>query len=245
MADLALENNDHKRILQTLQDKELSSNETIKNFIFSLLIQNQSLFENFSEYLDELIHKSTEVEILEVLLKLYESKGDTSKQSLILKRILEVNPKNSTAKVGLAEKYLKEGNVEAAELELRGIEGPEEITDINFLQYIEKNIHVSKKEDEKVPEIDSKKAGHKKRIKKKKRVRLPKTAEKFVEGYKDPDNERWLPKWQRKGYKKRGGKKGGGKTQGLSTVGMEEKNTFFSGNSTSSKEVTKEQKRRR
>ena len=75
-------------------------------------------------------------------------------------------------------------------------------------------------------------------------MRLPKNTEKVIEGFK-PDPERWLPKWQRKGYKKKGKKGGGGKTQGLSTVGTEEKNVFFAGNSTSSKEVTKEQKRRR
>ena len=39
--------------------------------------------------------------------------------------------------------------------------------------------------------------------------------EKFIEGYKG-DPERWLPKWQRKGFKKR---KKGGKTQGLASVG--------------------------
>jgi signal recognition particle subunit SRP72 len=56
-----------------------------------------------------------------------------------------------------------------------------------------------------------------KKIRKKKRVRLPKGAD-FIENFK-PDPERWLPKWQRKGYKKKGVKKGAGKTQGLATVG--------------------------
>ena len=81
------------------------------------------------------------------------------------------------AKVGLAEQYLIEGKFEEAEFELRGIEEPEEISDLNFLQYIEKNIHVSKKDNEKVNEqIDTKKTGQKKRIKKKRKVRLPKNA---------------------------------------------------------------------
>ncbi len=40
--------------------------------------------------------------------------------------------------------------------------------------------------------------------------------EKFIEGYK-PNPEAWLPKWQRKGYKKKRGK--GNKTQGLANVG--------------------------
>jgi hypothetical protein len=57
----------------------------------------------------------------------------------------------------------------------------------------------------------------KRRIKKTRRPRYPKNMEKLMENFKgDPD--RWLPKWQRKGYKKKG-RKGAGKTQGLATVG--------------------------
>lgn len=88
MADLALENKDQKKVLEVLQDKQQSNNESIKNFIFSLLIRDKHLFEQYSDFLEELIQKSAEVEILEVLLKLYESKGDQSRQALILKRIL-------------------------------------------------------------------------------------------------------------------------------------------------------------
>ena len=88
MADLALENKDQKKVLEVLQDKQQSNNESIKNFIFSLLIRDKHLFEQYSDFLEELIQKSAEVEILEVLLKLYVSKGDQSRQALILKRIL-------------------------------------------------------------------------------------------------------------------------------------------------------------
>lgn len=84
---------------------------------------------------------------------------------------------------------------------------------------------------------EERKSPQKKRIKKKKKVRLPKNVEKPTAGFK-PDPERWLPKWQRKGYKKKG-KKGGNKTQGLATVGGEEKNVYNAANSTSAKEVTK------
>ena len=62
--------------------------------------------------------------------------------------------------------------------------------------------------------------------------------DKYVENYKG-DPERWLPKWQRRGYKKKG-KKGAGKTQGLATVGREEKNVYAANTSTSNREVTKE-----
>lgn len=54
--------------------------------------------------------------------------------------------------------------------------------------------------------------------KKEKRVRLIKNIEKPSPGFK-PDPERWLPKWQKKRYKKKG-KIGENKTQGLSAVSM-------------------------
>ena len=136
MTEFAVEKNNEKKVLQTLQNRELSTNEAIKNYIFSLLIRDESLFEQYSQYLDELIQNSTETPLLEVLLKLYESKGDLPKQKLILSRILQINPKNTVARVGLASQYLEEGKVEEAEHELRGIEGPEEITDHNYLLYI-------------------------------------------------------------------------------------------------------------
>ncbi len=134
--------------------------------------------------------------------------------------------------------------MEKAEQTLRGIEGPEELGDIAYLQFIEKNMHISTKKEDEVKEEITQQASHKKRIKKKKRVRLPKKIEKFIEGYKG-DPERWLPKWQRKGYKKKG-KKGAGKTQGLATISKEEtKNFFTAGTSTSNKEVTKDARRKR
>lgn len=66
--------------------------------------------------------------------------------------------------------------------------------------------------------------------------------EKIVENFKG-DPERWLPKWQRKGYKKKGKK--ANKTQGMVMVGREEKNSYATGASTSAKEVTKDTKKRR
>ena len=134
----------------------------------------------------------------------------------------------------MAKICLANGNIPEVEELLRGAETPEEITDLTYLQSIEKNIHISVKKEETIHE-EQKKDTHKKRIKKKKKPRLPKNMEKFIEGYKG-DPERWLPKWQRKGYKRRGKK--GGKTQGLAVVGREEKSSFGP-SSTSTKEVTK------
>jgi signal recognition particle subunit SRP72 len=155
--------------------------------------------------------------ILLILLNIYENKADREKQRFILLRLLEVQPKNSNVKVKLAKLYLEEGKIDEAEEVLRGVEGPEELGDIAYLQFIEKNIHVSIQKEEDKNEIKKQENATKKRIKKKKRVRLPKNIEKVIEGFKG-DPERWLPKWQRKGYKKKG-KKGAGKTQGLATIG--------------------------
>lgn len=237
LVDLCQEIGDTKSIIDSLQILSKTDNEHAKNYVFSLLIRDTNLFSQYSDYLDDLIQKSKQIKTLEILLRLYENKQDKQKQILVYNRILEINPKNSVARVGLAQVYLDSMQIQKAEELLRGIEKPIEITDLNYLQYIEKNIHVSKKEQDTHVTEEEKKAAHKKRIKKKKRVRLPKNVEKPVPGFK-PDPERWLPKWQRKGYKKKG-KKGGNKTQGLSTVGMEEKNIYNTGNSTSAKEVTK------
>ena len=81
----------------------------------------------------------------------------------------------------MAKIYLDESKLNQAEEVLRGIEGPEELGDIAYLQFIEKNIHVSIKKEEVKDQIKIDTAQNtKKRIKKKKRVRLPKNIEKVL-----------------------------------------------------------------
>lgn len=82
------------------------------------------MFSQYSGYLDDLIQKSKEVKTLEILLKLYENKEDKQKQILVYNRILEVNSKNSAARVGLAQVYLENNDIEKAEELLKGIEKP-------------------------------------------------------------------------------------------------------------------------
>ena len=211
----------------------------IKKFLFSLLIKHSTLFEQYSEYLSEMAELTKDAGILHILLNIYENKKDVDKQKSILMRLLSLQPKDPQIKVKLANIYLEENRLDEAEEVLRGIQAPEELGDIAYLQFIEKNMHVStKQEDEVKNEIkESTNNPSKKRIKKKKRVRLPNNIEKYVENYKGYP-ERWLPKWQRRGYKKKG-KKGMGKTQGLATVGREEKSNYAAGTSTSNREVTK------
>lgn len=191
-----------------------SKHPMIKNYIFSLLVQKPVLFDQYSEYLSELVAMTNDHAILSLLLRVYESKDDIIKQKAILSKLLLLQPKDSNSKVKLAKLYLKEGNISEAEDLLKGVENPEEIGDIAYLQFIEKNIHVSKKDDEVPIEQVVGQKDQKKKINKKK-VRLPKNMDKFIDNFKG-DPERWLPKWQRKGYKKKGKK--GGKTQGLATV---------------------------
>ena len=106
VADLAREKNDHKRVLDLLKDSTNWKNDILKNYIFSLLIKDQMMFDEYSSYLEELASNSNEINILEILLKLYENKGDMNKQKNILNRILQINPKNIPNKVKLAEIYL-------------------------------------------------------------------------------------------------------------------------------------------
>jgi signal recognition particle subunit SRP72 len=216
-----------------------TSHPVIKNYIFSLLIKHSALFEQYSDYLAEMAEATSDPNILRLLLNIYENKQDLQKQQFLLQRLLTLQSKDPQLKVKLARIYLDQQRVEEAEETLRGVEAPEELGDIAYLQFIEKNMHISIKKEEEVKEEITKQPDHaKKRIRKKKRARLPRGMEKFVEGHKG-DPERWLPKWQRKGYKKKG-KKGAGKTQGLATVGREEKNVYAAGTSTSNREVTRE-----
>ena len=79
-------------------------------------------------------------------------------------------------------------------------------------------MHIStKKEQEGIAEEVNKHVEIRKKIKKHRKPKLPQNVE-FDPKFK-PDPERWLPKWQRKGYKKRGKKNIGGRTQGSSNIG--------------------------
>lgn len=61
------------------------------------------MFEIYHEYLSELLEKTTDFKILDILLKLYENKQDLTKQETILNKILQINAKDFNAKVKLAE----------------------------------------------------------------------------------------------------------------------------------------------
>lgn len=60
------------------------------------------MFEIYHEYLSELLEKTTDFKILDILLKLYENKQDLTKQEAILNKILQINSKDFNAKVKLA-----------------------------------------------------------------------------------------------------------------------------------------------
>lgn len=79
---------------------------------------------------------TTDTNILYILLNIYENKQDKEKQRFILLRLLKIQPKNSQVKVKLAKIYLEEGKLNDAEEVLRGIEGPEDLGDIGYLQFI-------------------------------------------------------------------------------------------------------------
>lgn len=60
------------------------------------------MFEIYHEYLSQLLEKTTDFKILDILLKLYENKQDLVKQEAILNKILQINSKDFNAKVKLA-----------------------------------------------------------------------------------------------------------------------------------------------
>lgn len=73
------------------------------------------MFEIYHEYLSELLQKTTDFKILDILLKLYENKQDLAKQEAILNKILQINSKDFNAKVKLAEIAINRGNFDQAE----------------------------------------------------------------------------------------------------------------------------------
>lgn len=73
------------------------------------------MFEIYHEYLSELLQKTTDFKILDILLKLYENKQDLAKQETILNKILQINSKDFNAKVKLAEIAINRGNFDQAE----------------------------------------------------------------------------------------------------------------------------------
>ena len=88
--------------------------------------------------------------ILSILLNIYENKKDLEKQKSILTKLLSLQPKDPQIKVKIANIYLEENRIQEAEEVLRGIQAPEELGDIAYLQFIEKNMHVSTKQEDQV-----------------------------------------------------------------------------------------------
>ena len=95
-------------------------NVVIQNYIFSQLLKNPTFFSENSAKLDELIEKTKDLKILEIVLKIYESKNDEKKQEFVLKKILSVNPKNMFAKIKMAKICFANGNIPEVEELLRG-----------------------------------------------------------------------------------------------------------------------------
>lgn len=133
----------------------------------------------------------------------------------------------------MAKVRLENGDVDRCEELMKGLDRPEEITDMNYLQTLENNIHFSiVKKETKKEEV----AKLKKKIKKR-RKRYPKNFDPENPG-PAPNPERWLPKQERKDFKKKKNYKTG-RTQGATNVGKESLNTYTNTNTTSNLDVAK------
>lgn len=71
-----------------------------------------------------MIAKTNDIKVLEILLKVYESKKNEEKQRFILEKILNTNPKNIMMKMKLARIYMNNCQFTEAEEMLKGVEGP-------------------------------------------------------------------------------------------------------------------------
>ena len=143
-------------------------------------------------------------------------------------KILAQKPKDNRAKLQLGSIYAHT-DLKRAEALLSSVEVPNLIQDYNALVKLENEISLSRAKESELPtshkEKDQTKVPvvNKKISKKKRKVKLPKNFDPKNPGPL-PDPERWLPKHERKGYKKKKGMKS--RTQGTSNVGQETMNVF-------------------
>lgn len=221
------------------RSKQFADNEVINKYIFSILLKDQALFEREVEGLYNMIGTTNDLTVLRILREIFEKKGQLDQQLTILEKILKINPKDQSARLQLAKVSLQNGNIDKAEELMKGLNRPDEITDMNLLQTLENNIHFSiTKKDQQREQV----VRLKKKIKKR-RTRYPKDFDPANPG-PPPNPERWLPKYERKDYKKRKNYRTG-RTQGATNVGKESLNTYTTSNTTSNIEVTKGKRKHR
>lgn len=221
------------------KNQQFSNSEVLNKYIFSILLKDQQLFEREVEGLYNMINTTSDLTILKILREVFGKKGQTDKETQILEKILKLNPKDQSARLQLAKVSLQNGNIDRCEELMKGLSKPDEITDMNLLQTLENNIHfsITKKDQQREQVVKLKK-----KIKKR-RKRYPKGFDPENPG-PPPNPERWLPKYERKDYKKRKNYKTG-RTQGSTNVGKESLNTYTTSNTTSNIEVTKGKRKHR
>ena len=123
--------------------KEILNDGIISKYIISLALKDQQLFESQLEEMYDMATKTNDVKLMKLLVEMFRNKGNSERTFELLERILRVSPKDEDTRLQLAQIRLNSGNILLAEELLKGFERPNEITDMNYLQTLENNIHFS------------------------------------------------------------------------------------------------------
>lgn len=258
MAEVHRMRSEQQRILDlfmSLRDVDkVLENEIVFSLIFSLLTNNKQLFESNGPIIDKLA-TSSNIQILEQICEIYKKKNDTKRQIQIKERIIQMAPQQAKYRLELAQVYSSIDPKRAEQL-TSDLPFPFQlIEDYNELEKLQSDLVLSKlKQDEKELKKEEEKTapGQKgqidqtkqiKKKQKKKHIRLPKNFDPSNPGPL-PNPERWLPKWQRKEFRKKKDKFKN-RTQGSAMVGQETVSTIQTKTQQSSMQKNQKKKRQK
>ncbi|KRX06467.1 hypothetical protein PPERSA_05080 [Pseudocohnilembus persalinus] len=226
----------HKR------DASILENQVLCSFIFSVIQKDGSLLEQARPILKEIAQNTSNLEILQVLGDLYykEKENDIAKE--IFEKILSKAPDSRKYRLKLAQFYANEDPEKADQL-MSQLDEDFEYMEADQIEKLENELAQTKVEENKANQKQGQQQQQEqeKKKKKKRKIRYPKNFDPENPGPK-PDPERWLPKYERKEYRKKKGYSGKNNTQGSASAqgNLETKGTFNS-NYTADKTVSTNQ----
>jgi len=84
--------------------------------------------------MQKMINTTSDLTILKILREIFAKKGQIDRETEILEKILKLNPKDQGSRVQLARVKLQSGDIDRCEELMKGLDRPDEITDMNHLQ---------------------------------------------------------------------------------------------------------------
>ncbi|EGR33611.1 hypothetical protein IMG5_047910 [Ichthyophthirius multifiliis] len=238
LAEMAKQMNQQDKIITLFNslfenNPSVYENEVLICFMFSQLIKNKQNEQHNEQVLQKIGQNTKNPQILSFLADFY-AKSNPILAIEMFEKLISKFSKERVFQQKLAKLYANNGNLEKAEKLLESIEF-DLINDYNELTKLESELALSKIQTKSGSTTNIAKKIQKK---KKKRIRFPKNYDPKNPPVNQPDPERWLPKYERKDFKRKKGQMGG-KTQGSAAVDMlATKATFNAGNTTSHQQVS-------